>query len=91
MAAVRFVRGDASTVRKAGVDQQPYLKVTMSDLLVSSYQTGGNGHGGAVPSEQISLNYAKVKVGYRPQSPNGSLGELVESVLARRDILTSIG
>ena len=29
------------TCRKAGKEQQEYLKITFSDLLVSSYQTGG--------------------------------------------------
>ncbi len=31
------------TCRKAGKDQQEFLKVTMSDYIVSSYQTGGSG------------------------------------------------
>ena len=31
------------TCRKAGKEQQEYLKVTFSDLLVSSYQTSGSG------------------------------------------------
>jgi type VI secretion system secreted protein Hcp len=44
------------TCRKAGKEQQEFLKVTMSDLLVSSYQTGGSGHGGVMPTDQISLN-----------------------------------
>src|SRR5712692_10106681 len=46
------------TCRKAGKEQQEYLKITMSDLLVSSYQTGGSGHGGVLPTDQISLNYS---------------------------------
>jgi type VI secretion system secreted protein Hcp len=31
------------TCRKAGKDQQDYLKVTFSDILISSYQTSGSG------------------------------------------------
>jgi len=77
------------SVRKSG-QSQDYLTYDLTDVIITSAQIGGN-PGGDGPVEQISLNYAKVKVGYRPQSPNGSLGELVESVLARRDILTSIG
>src|SRR5436190_10668083 len=33
------------TCRKAGGTQQDFLKVTMSDVLISSYQTGGSGSG----------------------------------------------
>jgi type VI protein secretion system component Hcp len=29
------------TCRKAGGTQQEYMKVTMEDVLISSYQTGG--------------------------------------------------
>ena len=35
--------------RKAGKEQQEFLKVTMSDLLVSSFQTSGSSHGDEVP------------------------------------------
>src|SRR5947209_902922 len=36
------------TCRKAGKEQQEYLKITLSDLLVSSYHTGGS-QGNVVP------------------------------------------
>jgi type VI secretion system secreted protein Hcp len=62
------------TCRKAGKDQQEYFKVTMEDLLVSSFQTGGSGHGdGVVPTDQISLNYSKIQVEYKEQKSDGSL------------------
>lgn len=61
------------TARKAGKDQQEYLKVTMSDLLVSSYQTGGS-NGGEVPMDQISLNFSKVEFEYKEQKADGTLG-----------------
>ena len=60
--------------RKAGKDQQEFLKVTMSDLLVSSYQTGGSGHADIVPTDQISLNYAKIEFEYKEQKADGTLG-----------------
>src|SRR5262245_52771939 len=47
--------------RKAGKDQQEFLKVTMSDVLVSSYQTGGSGHSDIVPSDQILLKLGKLE------------------------------
>jgi len=61
------------TVRKAGGDQQEFLKVKFSDLLVSSYQTGAN-QGGEIPSEQISLNFSKIEWEYKEQKSDGTLG-----------------
>src|SRR6266480_3476009 len=49
------------TCRKAGKEQQEFLKITMSDVLVSSFQTGGSGAGDVVPTDQISLNFAKIE------------------------------
>lgn len=46
-------------VRKAGKGQQEYLVVKFSDLLVSSYQTGGSS-GDAAPMESISFRYSSV-------------------------------
>jgi type VI secretion system secreted protein Hcp len=54
------------------------MKFTFSDLLVSSYQTGGSG-GDVVPMEQISLNYAKIEVEYKEQKPDGTLGGAVKA------------
>jgi type VI secretion system secreted protein Hcp len=59
--------------RKAGKEQQEYLKVTFSDLLVSSYQTGGSGHGDVLPTDQISLNFSKIEFEYAEQAADGSL------------------
>lgn len=67
------------TCRKAGKDQQEFLKITMEDLLVSSYQTGGSGHSDIVPTDQISLNYAKIQFEYKDQKPDGSLGAAVKA------------
>ena len=67
------------TCRKAGKEQQEYLKITFSDLLVSSYQTGGSGHGDVVPTDQISLNYTKIEIEYKEQKPDGSLGGAIKA------------
>jgi type VI secretion system secreted protein Hcp len=65
--------------RKAGKDQQEYLKIKMSDLLVSSYQTGGSAGAGVLPSDQISLNYSKIEFEYKEQKPDGTLGGVVKA------------
>lgn len=60
------------TVRKAG-GKSPveYIKITLSDLIVSSVSTGGSG-GEDRLTENITLNFAKVKWEYTDQKPDGS-------------------
>ncbi len=48
------------TARKAGEGQQEYLTVKMEDVLVSSYQFGGSSGGDVIPTDQVSLNFAKL-------------------------------
>jgi type VI secretion system secreted protein Hcp len=67
------------TCRKAGKEQQEFLKIKFEDLLVSSYQTGGSGHGDIVPTDQISLNYSKIHFEYKEQKPDGTLGGAVKA------------
>src|SRR5262249_36296849 len=64
------------TCRKAGESQQPYLKLTLTDILVSSYQTGGSAHGDPVPTDQVSLNFAKINVEYGVQDAKGKVNAL---------------
>jgi type VI secretion system secreted protein Hcp len=59
--------------RKAGKEQQEYLKLTFEDLIVSSYQLGGSAGSDVVPSDQVSLNFAKLEVSYKAQKPDGTL------------------
>jgi len=66
------------TVRKAGKDQHDYLTVTFTDVLVSSYQTGGSASA-KVPIESISLNYATIQFEYKTQSADGKLGAAVRA------------
>jgi len=65
--------------RKAGKDQQEYLKITLTDVLVSSYQTGGSGHSEVLPVDQFSLNFAKIEKEYKPQKADGSLDSPIKA------------
>lgn len=60
-------------VRKQGGNQQDYYTLTLEDLLVSSYQSGDAAGGSSIPTDQFSLNYAKIKYEYKPQKQDGSL------------------
>ncbi|HTE82490.1 MAG TPA: type VI secretion system tube protein Hcp, partial [Reyranella sp.] len=67
------------TCRKAGESQQEFLKVNFSDLLVSSYQTGGSAGSSVIPTDQISLNFAKIEIEYAEQGADGKLGASVKA------------
>jgi len=62
------------TCRKAGKEQQEFLVITLSDLLVASYQTGGSGHSDIVPTDQVALNFSKIEFDYKEQKADGTLG-----------------
>lgn len=64
------------TCREAGGKQNEYLKIKFTDLLVSSFQTGGN-PAAVKPLESISFNFAKIEISYAPQKNDGSLGPYV--------------
>ena len=58
--------------RAAGDGQsQCYLTIKLSDVVISGYQIGGSG--GNVPTDQFSLNFAKIEFEYKPQKADGTL------------------
>ena len=74
------IKSGIVTVRKSGFtggkDDNDFLKITLSDCLVTSYQNSGSS-GGDVPTDQFSLNYAKIEFTYMTQDPDGSAGETI--------------
>ncbi len=59
------------TQRKAGKEQQEYLIVKMSDVLVTSVaDESGTGQPG---TESVALTFAKVALEYKPIKADGSL------------------
>jgi len=60
-------------VRKQGEQQQDYYIVTLDDLVISSYQSGGSTGSHNLPTDQFSFNFSKVKFEYKPQKADGSL------------------
>lgn len=53
-------------VRKAGKSPLEYVKMTMEKLMVTSVSTGGSG-GEDKLTENVTLNFAKIKVEYEEQ------------------------
>ena len=69
----KHIKEGVLTCRKAGGEQQEYLTIKLTDLLVSSYQSGGASAGGVIPTDQLSLNFAKIEFEYKSQKPDGTL------------------
>ncbi len=62
------------TVRRAGEKPVEYIKVTMSDILITSVSVDGSDLGGDRLTETITLNYRLFEYVYTPQSEDGSEG-----------------
>ncbi|SFV04776.1 Hcp family type VI secretion system effector [Pseudoduganella namucuonensis] len=60
-------------VRKAGEGQQRYIEITMEEVIVTSISTGGSG-GEDRLTENVTLNFAKVKFAYAVQDSKGGVG-----------------
>jgi type VI secretion system secreted protein Hcp len=73
-ASGEHIKSAILTCRKAGKVQQEYLKVTLGDLLISSYNVSGQAQSNVVPMEEIALNFATIKIEYKEQKADGTLG-----------------
>jgi type VI secretion system secreted protein Hcp len=69
-ASGKHIKEATLTVRKAGEKPLEYLKIKLTDLLVSSISTGGSG-GEDRLTENVTLNFAQVQVTYTPQKADG--------------------
>ncbi len=65
------------SVRKSGGSSPTFVKITLTDVLISSYHVGGQS--GDVPTDQFSLNFAKIEFTVFPILSNGKLGSPVTS------------
>jgi len=62
--------------RRAGKEPRPYLTITFTDCLVSSFQTGGSA-GAEIPMDSLTLNFSKIEYSYSPQKNDGTLGTAI--------------
>ena len=60
------------TGQKAGDKPMLYFKVTLTDVLVSSFQNSGAG--GSEMTEQLSFGYSKIEFEYIEQTKSGASG-----------------
>ena len=66
-----------NSVVKTGQENQEFLKITLTDVIISSYQAGRMS--GDIPMDSFKLNFAKIEYEYKPQSPDGSLDASVKA------------
>ncbi len=78
-AAGTHLKSAVLSVRRASGGKQEFLKWTLSDVQVTSLQTGGSAAGDAQPVDSVALNFRKLAVEYRPVSPKGALGPPVKT------------
>ena len=64
------------TVRKAGEKPVEYVTIKLQEVLITSVSTGGSG-GEDRLTENVNLNFAKVKVEYLPQEAKGGKGTMI--------------
>jgi type VI secretion system secreted protein Hcp len=66
------------SLRKAGGESsEDYIKWKLSDVMCSSFQTGGSGPD--VPTDEISFNFSKIEFEYKPQNSDGTLLPAVQA------------
>ena len=74
-ASGKHIKQAVLTCRKAGGKQQEFLKITFSDVLISSFQQGGSTGGDDVPVESVSFDFGKVDERYTEQDASGKPGQ----------------
>jgi type VI secretion system secreted protein Hcp len=72
----QHIKSAVLTCRKAGKEQQEYLKYTFTDLLISKFWIGGTD---VMPADEVALNFSKVEMEYKAQKADGTLGGAVKA------------
>ncbi len=67
------------TVRRAEPSAAEFLKWRFTDVLISSYQTSGDGATGGLPADHASLRFSRIELEYSPMMPDGTLGTPVKA------------
>ncbi len=67
----KAIKNAELTIRKAGETPLEYLKIKMTDCLISAVNAGGVGTDDRL-NETVTINFAKVEVEYTPQRADGS-------------------
>jgi type VI secretion system secreted protein Hcp len=73
------IKSAVLSARRAGAKQPgDFLTFSLSDVLVTSYQTGGSET--EQPRDQVSLSFGRIEVAYKEQKADGSFGASTDVV-----------
>ena len=64
------------TARRPGAAAVEFLKITFTDVLISSFQESGSDD---VPGDSVSFNFAKIKFEFTPTGAKGTAGGRVSA------------
>jgi type VI secretion system secreted protein Hcp len=67
------------TARRTGPAKQDFLVLRFEDVVITSYNVSGTEADGGPPTDQVSFAFARIRLEYRPQKQDGSLGPVVKS------------
>ena len=65
------------TCRKAGKSQQDFLRITFSDLLITSCKLDTSAD--SLPTMDFTISFVKKQIDYREQKPDGTLGGTISA------------
>jgi type VI secretion system secreted protein Hcp len=77
-ASGKHLKSAVLTARREGKAQAEFLTFSLSDVLVSSYQTAGAA-GEVSPVDSVSLNFSKIQIEYKQQKADGSLAGSIKA------------
>jgi type VI secretion system secreted protein Hcp len=66
------------TSRKAGKDQQEYLKITLSDVAISSYSVEAGPTDNSLLTDRLGIMFEKIEIEYRESKADGTLGPVIK-------------
>jgi len=66
------------TVQRAGEKKVQALVIELTDILVSSYQTGGGSSDGTLPADSLTLSFKTFMYKYSPQKEDGSADSSID-------------
>jgi type VI secretion system secreted protein Hcp len=72
----KHVKDATLTMRKAGTKPVEYLVINLEDIIISGLTTGGSS-GGDLLTENVTLNFAKVKLSFTEQDTKGDPGKTI--------------
>lgn len=79
------------TLRKAGDKPLEYLKIKLSDIIVSSFQTTAHGEQDPYPKDEFTLNYAKIEKEYTKQDQKGGAAGVAKMMYNQKANVASAG